>query len=154
MTRCYLRSAETITQIKNSDSQHKLHMYYLPPVITVLIILWHVDPLLGNDHEISNYTQLLPLALKQQQRKGVFCTVCPDGCASNNGICHATTKQQSHCNRGTVFSMRSMPKCYKQESLGHRRNVYIKGYISRVPQGSFLSPTLYNMTRSKHLVSI
>jgi hypothetical protein len=60
MTRCDLRSAETITQIKNCDSHHKLQMYYLPSVITVLItvltILWHVDLLLGNDHEISNYT--------------------------------------------------------------------------------------------------
>jgi hypothetical protein len=25
-------------------------------ILKNVIILWHVDPLLGNDHEISNYT--------------------------------------------------------------------------------------------------
>jgi hypothetical protein len=43
------------------------------------LILWRVDPLLGNDRELSNYTGAL-----------------------NN-------------NKGTVFSARSIPRCYKQE---------------------------------------
>jgi hypothetical protein len=33
--------------------------------------MWHIHPLLGNDHEISSYT----MARKQQQRNGVFCAV-------------------------------------------------------------------------------
>jgi hypothetical protein len=50
-------------------------------------ILWHVDPLLGNDREISNYTT-------------------------------AVTRQRPvNSNRGMMFSVRSLPKCYKQDKL-------------------------------------
>jgi hypothetical protein len=44
-----------------------------------------------------------------------FCTIRADGCAYNNGIRHAIAKQKLYINRGTVFSTRSVPKCYKQE---------------------------------------
>jgi hypothetical protein len=36
---------------------------------------------------------------------GVFCAVRADGCALNNG----------YSNRRTVFSVRSVPGCYKQD---------------------------------------
>jgi hypothetical protein len=50
-------------------------------------ILWHVDPLLRNDCEIRNYTT-------------------------------ATARQRPfNSNRGTVFSVRSTPRCYKQDKL-------------------------------------
>jgi hypothetical protein len=50
----------------------------------MVIILWYVDPLLGNDHKI-NYTT-------------------------------AVTRQRSaNSNRGMVFSVRSVPRCNKQD---------------------------------------
>jgi stage V sporulation protein SpoVS len=60
------------------------------------LILWHVDPLIGNDREISNYTTALKTmavarqwlssdhvgtptdtntSVEQQQRSGIFCAV-------------------------------------------------------------------------------
>jgi hypothetical protein len=40
------------------------------------LILWLVDPLLGNDLEISNYTTAVIMQRrKRQQRIGVFCAV-------------------------------------------------------------------------------
>jgi hypothetical protein len=56
------------------------------------------------------------MARKQQQRNGVFRAVSTDGCARENGIRHATAKQPLHGNRGTVFSMRSVLRCYKHDS--------------------------------------
>jgi hypothetical protein len=56
-------------------------------------------------------------APKQQERNGVFCLIRADGCARNNGIRLAIVKQQFHCNRGTVFYIRSVTKCYKQDQL-------------------------------------
>jgi hypothetical protein len=47
---------------------------------------------------------------------GVFCAVRADGCVRNNGVCHATTKQQLHCDGGTVFSTPSVARCYKRVS--------------------------------------
>jgi hypothetical protein len=53
-------------------------------------IMCHVDPFLGNDREISNYTM-------------------------------AFTRQRSvNSKRGKVFSVRSVPICYKQDKLGVR----------------------------------
>jgi hypothetical protein len=57
------------------------------------------------------------VACKQQQRNGVFCAVRADACTHNNRICHDITKRQLHCNRGIVFSMQSVPRCYKQDQL-------------------------------------
>jgi hypothetical protein len=50
-------------------------------------ILWHIDPLLGNDRKISNYTTTV------------------------------TRHRTLNSNRGTVFSVRSVPRCYKQDKL-------------------------------------
>jgi hypothetical protein len=51
-------------------------------------ILWNVYALLGIDRDLSNYTT-------------------------------AVTRQRPvNSNRGTVFSVRSVPKCYKQGKLG------------------------------------
>jgi hypothetical protein len=41
-----------------------------------------------------------------------------NGCAGNSGMHHAVAKQQLHCNRGMVFSTWSVPRCYKQDTLG------------------------------------
>jgi hypothetical protein len=51
-------------------------------------ILWHVDPLLGDDHEISNYTTAV------------------------------TRQLPVNTNREKVFSVRSVSGCYKQYKLG------------------------------------
>jgi hypothetical protein len=53
---------------------------------------------------------------KQQQGDRVLRVVRADGCERNNGIRHATAKQQLHCKRGTVFSTWSVPRCYKQDN--------------------------------------
>jgi hypothetical protein len=51
-------------------------------------MLWYIDPLLGNDREIGNYTT-------------------------------AVTRQLPvNSNRGTLFSVRSVPRCYKQNEWG------------------------------------
>jgi hypothetical protein len=55
--------------------------------LKLLNILWHLDPLLGNDREISNYTT-------------------------------AVTRQRPvNSNRGTVFSVRPVPGCYRWDQL-------------------------------------
>jgi hypothetical protein len=51
-------------------------------------ILWHVDPLLGDDHEISNYTTAV------------------------------TKQLPVNTNRKKVFSVRSVSRCFKQVKLG------------------------------------
>jgi hypothetical protein len=61
----------------------------------MLIILWHVDPLLGNDREIIKRTTAVVRSRILQQ----------------------TQNQQLHCNRGAVFSMLSVRNCYKQGQL-------------------------------------
>jgi hypothetical protein len=50
--------------------------------------MWRVDQLLGNDRDISIYTTA------------------------------ATRQRPSNSNRGTAFSVRSVPICYKQDKLG------------------------------------
>jgi hypothetical protein len=57
--------------------------------------MWHVDPLLDNDSEISNYTTSVA---RQQLRR-------------------QTRTQQLHCKRGTVIYVPSVPRCYKQNKL-------------------------------------
>jgi hypothetical protein len=62
-----------------------------------LYFLRHVDLLLGNDREINNYTL-------------------------------AVTRQPPvNSNRETVFSVRSVPRCYKQDKLG----VAVSGELSQ-----------------------
>jgi hypothetical protein len=56
------------------------------------IILWHIDPLLGNDRETSSYTTA--------------------GFAKKHGF----TERIRNSNRGTVFSVRFVPRYYKQDS--------------------------------------
>jgi hypothetical protein len=53
----------------------------------MLLIVWHVDPMLGNDREISSYTTTVTRQLPVNR------------------------------NRGTVFSVRPVPRCYKQGQL-------------------------------------
>jgi hypothetical protein len=60
-------------------------------------ILWHVDQLLGNDREISKYTV-------------------------------AVTRQWPvNSKRGKAFSVRSVPRCYKQDKLGVQVSSIIAG---------------------------
>jgi hypothetical protein len=49
--------------------------------------MWHEDLLLGNDHEINNYTKAI------------------------------TRWQPINSNSGTVLSVQSVPRCYKQDEL-------------------------------------
>jgi hypothetical protein len=64
-------------------------------------------------YSLSENCGVTTAAGKQQQSNGVFNAVSADDCARNNEKLHATAKQQLHCNRGTVFSTRSMPRYYK-----------------------------------------
>jgi hypothetical protein len=57
------------------------------------IILWHVDPLLGNNREKSSY---------YNSYYGF----------SDEQVCMAAFEYST---RGTVFSVRSMPRSYKQD---------------------------------------
>jgi hypothetical protein len=60
-------------------------------------ILWHIDPLLGNDHETNNYTAVVTRKEHvNSNRKIVLSALSADVCPSNNG----------ESNRGTVFSVR------------------------------------------------
>jgi hypothetical protein len=56
-------------------------------VHAAVLILWHVDPLLGNDRVIGNYTTAI------------------------------TRRRPVNSKTGTVFSVRSLPRCYKQDKL-------------------------------------
>jgi hypothetical protein len=61
----------------------------IPNIIRELFYtLWHVDWMLSNDCEISNYTTAV------------------------------TRQQPVNSNRGKVFSARSVSRCYKQDNLG------------------------------------
>jgi hypothetical protein len=62
--------------------------------------MWHIDTLLGKDREISNYTTAVP----RQWLKVIMWSP------------QQTQMQQLH-NRGMVFSMRSVSRCYKQGQL-------------------------------------
>jgi hypothetical protein len=67
-----------------------------------IILLWHVDPLLSNDREIINYTT-------------------------------AVTRQRTiNNNRETVFSVRSVPKCYKQDKLVERVSEWVSEWVSQL----------------------
>jgi hypothetical protein len=57
--------------------------------------LWHVDPLLGNDHEINSYT-----------------TAVTNSFAKKN-VCMATI---GNSNSEMVFSVQSLLRCYKQNN--------------------------------------
>jgi hypothetical protein len=49
--------------------------------VVIRLVLWHVDPLLGNDREISNGTTAISMYGHRKQarlhcnRNGVFCSV-------------------------------------------------------------------------------
>jgi hypothetical protein len=45
-----------------------------------IIVLWHVDPSLGNDREISNYTMAVTRqqSINSNRRTGFLCGPCRD----------------------------------------------------------------------------
>jgi MoaA/NifB/PqqE/SkfB family radical SAM enzyme len=59
-------------------------MNYAVEMGSVAMILWHGDPLAGNDREISNYTTTV------------------------------TRQRPGNSSRGTMFSVQSVPRYYKQ----------------------------------------
>jgi hypothetical protein len=69
----------------------------------IRFILWHVDPLLGNDREISNYTTAVAKLWPCKQRR-----LLGNGSVAINWSSWQTWMQQLHCNRRTVFSTRSV----------------------------------------------
>jgi hypothetical protein len=66
-----------------------------------IYILWHVDPLLGNDREIKNY------------------------------VTAVTSQRPVKSNRRTVFSVRSVLRCYKQDKLGIELLSWLVGELVR-----------------------
>jgi hypothetical protein len=67
----------------------------ITPSLIQFYILWYVDPLLGNDRETNSYTTTV------------------------------TTQRTVYSNRGTVFSVRSVPRFYKQFRLGGTAGVQL-----------------------------
>jgi hypothetical protein len=57
------------------------------------MILRHVDPLLDNDREMSNYTRAVV------PQTSMF------------------PREQLHCNKETVLCTRSVPRCYKHDMM-------------------------------------
>jgi hypothetical protein len=72
----------------------------------IKMILWHIDPLLGGNREIGDFT-----AAVARQRP-----------ANNNRVIVfsvRSTKQQLNSNRGTMLSVLSMPTCYNQDNCSN-----------------------------------
>jgi hypothetical protein len=65
------------------------------------LILWHADPSLGHDLEIGDCTSAVARHRLANNRVIVFSA--------------RFAKQQFNSNRGTVFSTRLVPRCYKQD---------------------------------------
>jgi hypothetical protein len=76
------------TGLHNKQVQSRSHAISL----SLILMLWHVDPLLLNDHEIASYSVTDP-----------YTSMFP--------------WQQLHCNRGILLFMQSVPRCYKQNKL-------------------------------------
>jgi hypothetical protein len=68
----------------------------------VLKIMCHVDPLLGGDREIGDYRGAVARQRLANNREMMFSAL--------------SVKQQLNSKRGTVFSVGSMPRCYKQDN--------------------------------------
>jgi hypothetical protein len=69
-------------------------------------VLWHSDPLLSGNREIRNCTAAVARQLPANDNK--------------NFVFYALyTKQQLNGNRGTVFAVRSLLRCYKQENWSY-----------------------------------
>jgi hypothetical protein len=66
------------------------------------MILWHVDPLLGSDREIGDCAAAVARQWPANNRGMVFSA--------------RPATQQLNSNRRKVFSVRSVPRCYKQDS--------------------------------------
>jgi hypothetical protein len=75
-------------------------------------IMWHVDPLLGNDREISNYTWTAAKQWLCKQRP-----LLGSGWVPIVWEPQQTWTQQLHSKRGKVVSVWSVSKCYKQDNL-------------------------------------
>jgi hypothetical protein len=83
--------SEPLTQSSNKprrDSSPITSHVLLPLRSDSFNILWHADTLLRNDREINNYTTAI------------------------------TRQQPINSNRGAVFSVQSVPRCYTQDKLG------------------------------------
>jgi hypothetical protein len=81
------------------------------------------------------------MALKQQQRNGVLCAVRADGCARSGG---------------TVFSVLSVLRCYKQDYLVDRANVsglessWESTVVGQSPAGKNVSTEAEDIVRSRY----
>jgi hypothetical protein len=64
-------------------------------------ILWHVDQLLGGDREIGDFIAAVVRQAPANNYRGMVFSA-------------RSAKQQLKINRRTVFSVRSVPRCYKQ----------------------------------------
>jgi hypothetical protein len=71
-------------------------------VPNAIIILWHVDPLLGVDREIGDCTAAVARQRPADNTEMIFSAW--------------SAKQQMNSNGGTVFSVWSVPRCYKQDN--------------------------------------
>jgi hypothetical protein len=69
----------------------------------VVIVLWHVDPLLGGEREIGDCTAAVARKRSANNNRGVVLSA-------------RSAKQQLNSNIVMVFSARSEQKCYKQDS--------------------------------------
>jgi hypothetical protein len=63
---------------------------------------------------MSRNTIIVPLNIRSKQQQPAVTRQRPVPIVAHaTMVCHAIAKQQPHCNRGTAFSTRSVPRCYK-----------------------------------------
>jgi hypothetical protein len=97
MTDLLMSFRERVAVYYGSQTKHK----YIVRTERRVLVLWHVDPLLGDNREIGDRT-----AGVAKQRP-----------ADNRGMVLSarSAKQRLNSNRGTVFRVRSVLRCYKQD---------------------------------------
>jgi hypothetical protein len=72
--------------------------------MVILLLLWHVDTLLGGDREICDYTAAVARKRPANHREMIFSV-------------RSARQQLNYNNEEKVFSTRSVPRCYKLDKF-------------------------------------
>jgi hypothetical protein len=84
-----------------------VYMFVCGRYIICRIILWHLDVLLGSDCKIGDRAVAIVRQWPTNNNRGMVFSAW-------------STKQQLNSIRGPVFSVRSVPKFYKQDSWSNK----------------------------------
>jgi hypothetical protein len=101
----------------------KLRLSWIPRV------LWHADPLLDGDREIGHCTAAVARQRTTNNRLMVF---------------SARSAKQLNSNRGTVFSVRSVPRRHKQDNWSNEL------VVGQSPAGKNVSTEADDIVRIRH----